>query len=697
MRQVLSKATEYILHLKKRNNRLMDENRALHAKIAVLHKHQSNRAAAGFTGPIGPPRSVLHSPRPLSQHSTASPSAMQDTMASPAGMIEVPQDMRQIISASSAYGQPYPVPQQPYMSGIPNVSYQVQNRQQQSPQQGRHGIPYLGKLMVGSIAGIMILQSTREDETSNEKTDGRGLFAISTELFSHLASSFNIPSLELNILKSFKFLLLLGLLLWIWVPRLFEGSKPEPKVDIMSLRAAPSLASSVQVRRQAWLTAVQTVWVPRHNFILEALALLLKIVKITLRNAIGVRGFQLLTGLTEEQEKARVKAWMIALDSQLVGGDMEINNSRLALTLLASYTLPASPIRLMLRALHFRVLFWSFTSSRVLSLLLNALAAKMARSSWIEAHQLNQVLSQLPKTSIEREDELPEHLALLVEQDCDVALSRDVIQRACNLAFNLDTTSNVDTPIDGMDAVIEDLTIGSPMDAVAAWWSTELLHHVVMGTLFKSRHVLTSPTAQLLLASKIAPDGSIAQIRATVAQAVLIEEDRQAHINTALQAISPKQDQQFINNSISTVHPVSSSQISDLKHCMRCAVALAYLQHSEDTSIMSPKARQLIKSIRILGSMSLLGFTSAMQLVDTLSANKRYIEVSRPSVERITGGLRRWMGGLPGEKSGIDSVVRLEVVDRCLVIIKSLVGMDSDQGYGSISEGEEKEGLTKPV
>ncbi|KAK1477718.1 helix-loop-helix DNA-binding domain-containing protein [Colletotrichum cuscutae] len=39
----------------------------------------------------------------------------------------------------------------------------------------------------------------------------------------------------------------------------------------------------------------------------------------------------MLTGLTEEQEAARVKAWSIALDAQLAGGDVEINKSRLTL------------------------------------------------------------------------------------------------------------------------------------------------------------------------------------------------------------------------------------------------------------------------------------------------------------------------------------------------------------------------------
>ena len=72
-------------------------------------------------------------------------------------------------------------------------------------------------------------------------------------------------------------------------------------------------------------------------------------VKLSLRNAIGWYGFALLTGITEQQEAARVKAWGIALDSQLAGGDIEVNKTRLCLTLLASGTLPDTPARLMLK------------------------------------------------------------------------------------------------------------------------------------------------------------------------------------------------------------------------------------------------------------------------------------------------------------------------------------------------------------
>ncbi len=63
-------------------------------------------------------------------------------------------------------------------------------------------------------------------------------------------------------------------------------------------------------------------------------------------------------GRTEEDELARTKAWDIAVDAQLAGGDPEISRSRLVLSIFASGTLPQTPTRLMLKALHCRVVLW---------------------------------------------------------------------------------------------------------------------------------------------------------------------------------------------------------------------------------------------------------------------------------------------------------------------------------------------------
>ncbi|KAL2689980.1 hypothetical protein Neosp_004046 [[Neocosmospora] mangrovei] len=693
---VLSKATEYIRHLEKRNTRLLDENGAMQARIAAFEKLFMAGAMNGAISPLQQPPTPIQYAQDAQQFVGSPMSATQEGGPPPAGMIQVPDDMKRIISAQMAAGQPYPVPQQPYRGGNPALIRQQQIQQQQQMQQNRwsNAGPYFGKLMVGSLAGLMILEAVREDEVSNEKPEGRGLFAVPLHLLRSVASGLDINVMGYHIHTSLRIILLLGTFLWVFLPSLFAKAQQKPKKpQVGVLQAAPSLASPIHVRRQAWLTAIQTVWVPRHNFFLEAAALMLKTLKLSLRNAIGIHGYQMLTGLTEEQETARVKAWSIALDSQLAGGDVEINKSRLVLTLLASGTLPDSPMRLMLKALHIRLLLWDPSQSRLHLGASNAIAAKLARTKWNEARQLNRLLTQLRRGSSEQhDDDLPEHLAALVEQECDEVLNEDIIQRAHNLAFNTETTYNITAPMDGMDSVVDDTAIGSPLDAVAAWWSTQTLHRVMLATMEKDEEALLTKTDDIELAINTAPIGSTAQARAIVARAVLIDKARGANIASALQSMGNEKVDALLSTSICIIDSSFQASTPDLRLALRCAMAIAHLRRVECTPGTTHQGLRIIESIMTRGNasqMSLLGCTAALQLMEELFEHKVAAETFQSSLERLSGGLRLWMGGAPGEKCGVTSDVREKVVDRCLTITKSVVGMDSDTGYGSLDECED--------
>ncbi len=50
--QVLSKATEYIRHLEKRNNRLAEENRNMQSRIAAFEKLFMAGAIGGIPSPL---------------------------------------------------------------------------------------------------------------------------------------------------------------------------------------------------------------------------------------------------------------------------------------------------------------------------------------------------------------------------------------------------------------------------------------------------------------------------------------------------------------------------------------------------------------------------------------------------------------------------------------------------------------------
>jgi hypothetical protein len=490
-----------------------------------------------------------------------------------------------------------------------------------------------------------------------------------------------------------KFFLVLGALLYAFLPSLFS-STPRPKSgksQSASIAAAPSLASPIQVRRQAWLTAIQTVWVPRHNFFLEAAALCLKMVKLSMRNVVGVPGYAYLTGITEQQEAARVKAWSIALDAQLAGGDVEVSKSRLTLTLLASGTLPDTPTRLMLKALHIRVLLWEVGNAGFNGFyMFQEVAAKLARWKWNEAKQLHRMMSH---AKVKQEEELPEYLAALLEQECDDVLVDSIGQRAYNLAWNLPTTHNTDGSSDGMDNVVDDFAIRSPLDAVAAWYSSLVLQRALSRSLDTKEDDVTAQRSiveDVTLAIKTAPIGSAAQIRALVGRAVLVKEKRGVSIAESMQALGPleKPDKKRAATSSNIHASTSMIGLPDIKMSLRCAMAIAHLERFPSPA--SPEAAP-----RIIGTISpvnltLLGFTAAFKLMEKINGHDIIAVSCTGSLEKLAGRLRIWIGGKDGEKSGLDKEVKRAMVERCLDITKRIVGME-DAGYESMSE-EDGEG-----
>ncbi|KAK6845783.1 helix-loop-helix DNA-binding domain-containing protein [Apiospora arundinis] len=687
---VLSKATEYIRHLEKRNNRLMEENNTMQARIAAFEKLFLSGAMNGSLSPIqqqpqqSPPAYITDS-RGYTNSPMATPGA-----GDAQGMMQVPDDMKRILAAQLAVGQPYAVPQQPYR---PNASLvrqqQIQQQQHQQPMDARgwhNAGPYFGKLMVGSLAGLMVLEVARESEQNSESTEGRGLFALPVQLVGSLLSSLNFNFMgyqigSADLIYSLKLVLLLCSVCWFFLPALLKPKSPGPKTGKeaqASPEAAPSLASPIHVRRQAWLTAIQTVWVPRHNFFLEAAALGLKAAKLSLRNLIGVTGYQMLTGLTEEQEIARIQAWAIALDAQLAGGDVEISKSRLTLTLLASGTLPNTPPETHAEGIaHSRASLgnWSY-----------------------------RLLTQLRRGGRDQsEDELPDHLAMLLEQDADEVLNPSIIQRVHNLAWNRPTAHNAIGVTDGMDTVVEDAAILSPMDAVAAWWSTMTLQTALTNSLLV-REEENGDIKQLVedgitLAIRTAPVGSVAQNRALVARAVFFNEKRGANIAAVIQAIGPLANSTFVNELAETAPSspttpqvkISQSVLSEAEiyMCLQCAKSIAHLQRygppEEPTDVYSI----IEDDIHVSDDMSLLGYASAFTLMERLAGHEFAAEACSGALERLSGSLRIWAG----KDLWLEQEVKQEMVERCLAVTRAVVGMnmETDTGYGSMSGSDDED------
>lgn len=616
---------------------------------------------------------------------------------SPVGMIEVPDDIKRLhASANQMNQQTYAVPQE---------NYRPANRVAVGQNGWQNGGGYLGKMMVGSLAGLMILEGFAEREQDGEEPNSRGLFAVPAQLLGHLGRSLR-QSTDISILgyhspsrqtlAFLRMLLVLGTLLYIFVPSLFESkpkkAKSSGKTQNSSLISPPSLASPIQVRQQAWLTAIQTVWVPRHNFFLEAAALCLKMAKLSLRNAVGWYGYSLLTGSSEQQEAARGKAWSIALDAQLAGGDIEINKSRLILTLIASGTLPDTPARLMLKALHVRVLLWEYGRAGFDGIFLfQEFAAKLARWKWNEARRLQQILIHTGKSLDDQDsDPLPPHLAALLEYECDEVLVDGIAQRLYNLAFNLPASHNITSSINGMDIIINDFAIRSPLDAAAAWFSTMKLQQGLANALDNQGEVDNDILSDISVAINTAPIGSSAHIRAVVARAILSEADRSADIASAIQSLTPLKPNDttdstsvptFINNNTS----ISSSP--DLRMSLHCAIAIAHLQRYPAPT--HPKSAYPIINTLQPVHLSLLGFTAAFKLMGTLAQHEIAAADCRRALENLAGTLRIWIGGRHGVESELSRGTKEVVVERCLAVTKQCVGMEGDAGYASMSEKEE--------
>ena len=602
---------------------------------------------------------------------------MHQMSGPPQGMIPVPEhiaQMRQGLPPQPHYAPAYP----PYAGGSRPGPPMVNGRRHNS---------MVGKLMVGSLAGLMILEGLVERERSQEEPDSRGLSALPVNFAAILAPRVSLGATTAQ-LPLAKVLVLFGAIFWIIAPLFDFSSKPKKKQsNALLLARAPSLASPVEVRHRAWLTAIQTVWVPRHNFILEVAALTLKTLKLSTRKIIGWPGYAFLSGTTKEQEAARVKAWSIALDAQLTGGDAEISKSRLILTLMASGTLPDTPGRLMLKALHLRVLLWELANAgNGISWAFGHLSAKLARRYWNMARSEQRIAANLVSKPDSDAELLPDHLAVLLEKECDEVFSFPIIQRAYNLAWNRPVAEQtIADPC--MDGVFGDFAISSPLDALAAWYSSHLLNQCLADSL-KTGKASESTKYNLNLAIRTAPPTSQAQLRALTAKAVLLEDDRAAHIATAFEAL-PSPPAAASSTGTTLMNLVSGAPAAvDIRKALTLAKCLTLVDSS------NPEAhRHAIYAVNNTflpeSTMTLLSFVAGYKVLEKFLQDRKLQAETNHGLERLAGTLRVWMGHDAGRRSGVDNKVRGRIVNRCLDASKMLVGLadreDFDPGYFSSS------------
>ncbi len=302
---VLTKAIEYIHHLEQRNAYL--EN-----VIASLRSQTRNIKSEVVQG-----GDAVRLESSKSSHSGPedSPSTTQESPImsnAPQGMIPVPDDIRKLRNTA---------PQEHYADGISS------NDQPAGAHFSIRGGQLIGKLMVGSLAGLMVMDGFMGNRKNQE--NDRGLFALPFSVsiptlpplwaLQGRLASFPYAFLLLPLIQGFLVFSILGLMLFLY---LFNS---KPKLGLKHATEAESgsrsSASPIEVRENAWLTAIQTLKVPRHSWFPEMMALILETGAYMIRQLLGWDIYSWLMGRSEEEEIARVRAWEIAIDAQLTGGD----------------------------------------------------------------------------------------------------------------------------------------------------------------------------------------------------------------------------------------------------------------------------------------------------------------------------------------------------------------------------------------
>lgn len=672
---VLAKATEYIKHLEKRNKNVVTEMDALKARLASLEKSVAKSA-------------VVQNVQSAAGNAMFSPVMSRSRQASVAEQAPVSSARR------DQYGQQHA---QPVYEPQPDAAEPAQRYVN-----GQGGNGFMGKVMVGSLAGLMVMEGFHEQEQNSQGTSGRGLFAAPGLIRrGDIFSAARAPQTVFPLLKMF---LVFGALLYIFLPLLSSKRQDKQKTTPLRVRlaAAPSLASPVEVRRKAWLTAVQSVWMPRH-FLLEVVSVATKMLKLSLRRLIGSESYTMISGNNKEDEAARIKAWDIAIDAQLAGGDAAVSYYRLLLTLMVSGTLPDSPIRLMQKAVHFRIFFWELANAGYGNLFMfRDFTAKVGRIYWESARSQQHALAAGEYTEQQIIDDkiepLPEHLAALIELGCDDVLTDEIIQRAYNLAWNRPSAEKT-AANQTMDNVVEDHAIRSPLDAVAAWFSTTTIDNALSRSLDDDNDVTSDVDYLVELANEVSPPASGTQTRALAVKAILLDSNREANIATAVAALPARHCPSSISLgadllTVSSAVPSNMITHTPVSPDINIALTLAKLLSLASPASL-PAARvhaaSALSSMHLAPrSLTLLTAVASFKTLHAFSADNVLFNAGKNGMDDLAGSLRTWIGTRAGKSAGLSKEQKKTLVEAALGVSKRVGGWrdeeEKDSGYGSLQD-----------
>ncbi|EAW11757.1 basic helix-loop-helix domain-containing protein [Aspergillus clavatus NRRL 1] len=642
---ILSKATEYIRHLEIRNKRLEEENTALKIRLRQLDKaaDQIVTSAASVSSPsnctVSTESGASSSPSVFSQVEDVASDHSPTSLYPPEGLIKVPDSfkrMRATPSRDNSFSQSY-------------IQYENPTNNSTQASGGRRRSHFPNKYMLGALAGLMVLEGMGPEKKT--ESTAKGLLAVPLNLLHRIPLPPQVYSSaafhyfwSLWHARAISHFLLLAILVvgsaFIVFVYLFNSDPRRQYSASKETSAADIALSSCNFRRQAWLTSIQRVGVPRHRFFHEWYVVTSRCFEYVLRCLLGWKLYSWVTGVTEEDERGRVKTWDIAIDAQLAGGDTEISKSRLVLTIFAAGTLPRSPMRMMLKALHCRILMWRVGEPGSWTFKVsNDVARSLARYQWDLAREMNNTLPQ------GHEDALPRHLAALLKIDSDDVMIDSVIQRAANLTWNRPTQEGTDDDEALLDVVEEDPAIQSSLDALAAWWSSHMLQRALLRyfevssggpDVKKNRHIFKT---KIKTALDVAPQPSAAHARALVVKAVFFEQDRVVNIGKVL-AVLPKEkgktETNQASNFLDSSLPISIRE--EISIAVRCAMIAAIFTARANGDTSLPAAFTMQRAIEWFNrlpldpvELTLLEFAAVYHLLHVLASDVDYLGFSDSS------------------------------------------------------------------
>ena len=541
----------------------------------------------------------------------------------------------------------------------------------------------LSRLIIAGLAGVMATEGWHASESGNHAFEDRGLFSVPTWLLGqlthsrhHLSLIHQVTSPSMAFVLHLRVLLPLGAIILavylIW-GLMLEGTP----------RKAAKAGPPTTFHHYAFSTAKQSVWVPDGRT-LELAAIALEILRLGLRRiGVGLGTNSSLPNPLDEDEAARAKAWDVALDAQLTGGDTRINSRRLIQTLLAGSSLPATPYRRMLMAVHVHVLASSLNMRFYGHQYVHRYINKLIRRQWETAQTIQKQRGQ---------EGLPNHLRRLLDLDVEEVFSDEVVQRLCNLAWQRPPSTALAST--AADVVSCDPSVRSPLDALAAWWVALLARDLMIGLLetpHGSEGVDQQAERTLDRALKAAPPGSAVFSYGLAARAILAR-SRQAKCSADALRVA-----MALPSDSAVVHKlgdgaalfngpggVRSAFHADLTLALRSAIAIACIGGPDSKKANDALSKHLETST---AEPRLLGFVALYRFVETVFRDRRIASKNSEILRQATEVLRVWTCQDVAEKAGVGPHAAGNVTEVCVEVFEWLLEeymKGGDEGYETL-------------